>query len=97
MRWWKELSNPALKCNRLGHIERREMRSGMRHTTWDERHRGVCIAFKNERTVCRRCGEQLDAPKEISARDIDSWSAPESFWEQFREHGVWYKDDWHAV
>lgn len=94
MRWWDELQNPALKCERLGHAEVTETQGGMRQPSFQDWRRGVAVRFKEERKVCARCHIELTPPKETEARIIDSWSAPSSIWDTFRAEGRWIDRPW---
>src|ERR1700678_3430183 len=97
MSWLNELISPRLKCARVGHGAQMQFRHGMRKTAWEERHRGVCVSFTSQRTICARCNAELEVPKEINASGVDSWSAPSSIWDEFRASGVWFRDSWSSL
>ncbi len=97
MRWLKELFNPSAKCGRVGHREVRQSQNVMRKTTWEERRMGVCMRVTEERTVCGRCEATLQEPKETKARGVDSWSAPQSVWDEFESTGRYVSRNWRHV
>lgn len=77
MRIFKELFNPKLKCERIGHNPKevnRKIRTGMND-------------YQQVAIVCRRCREMV---KEISREHLMTWtsvSMPTDLWDEIRDKG----------
>jgi len=87
MRFWNELRNPALKCERVGHKHMMRSRTGM---VWSE-GRYVADRVEQERDWCPRCGVAHEDWRDISRTGISSWSAPSDVMREFEKTGeYWY-------
>ena len=62
MRWWRELRNPKLKCDCLGH-KQQAWRRKVRRSAYG--FNTVAEDWLQERTECSRCGEVLSPWKDI--------------------------------
>jgi hypothetical protein len=88
MRFLRELSLPALKCERLGHRERRTWRRGY-VLPGDRDWRAVAVKVRQERCDCARCGVELAAWSETDRSSIQSFTAPESTWDRVKAGDYW--------
>jgi hypothetical protein len=83
-RFFKELFNSSLKCDRLGHkIKTSEIRIRKRSDGY-----GVCTDFKAKKDCCIRCRKlhsELYDLKELTT--YTSVSMPLSYWDDIREQG----------
>ena len=83
-RFFKELFNNSLKCERLGHkIKTSEIRIRKRSDGY-----GICTDFKAKKDYCTRCGNyhpELYELKELTT--YTSVSMPSSYWDSIRENG----------
>ena len=88
MRFWIELRNPALKCERVGHKTETQTRSGMVRS---DRYRFVADKVHQEREWCPRCGIAHTDWRDTSRTGISSWSAPSEIMREFERTGEhWY-------
>lgn len=83
-RFFKELFNKSLKCDRLGHkIKTDHIRIRKRSDGY-----GVCTDFKAKKDYCSRCGKHHSNPYELEELDTyTSVSMPSSYWDSIREDG----------
>jgi hypothetical protein len=87
MRFLRELRNPALKCERVGHKHQARTRQGMVRSSG----RYVADSVEQERDWCPRCGLAHDEWRDISREGISSWSAPSDVMREFERTGEhWY-------
>lgn len=86
-RWWKELRNPALKCERVGHRTDTRTRNGMVASN------GYYVAdrVEQEREYCSRCGHTHGPWRDISRTGISSWSAPSDVMREFERTGEYWR------
>jgi hypothetical protein len=85
MRWWDELRNPALKCERLGHVMRdREVEVFY----WPGRGIMSCVATEAVEITptCVCCGHTEDMRVEIE-RHLTGLTMPSQQWRQLRREG----------
>lgn len=87
MRFWDELRNPALKCERLGHKNATRSRSGMVRSSG---RRYVADRVEQEREWCPRCGLAHNDWRDTSRTGISSWSAPSSIMREFEKTGEYF-------
>ncbi len=59
MRWFQELVNPALRCERLGHKYRKQETAVYLYPSTDWR-RGVADEATETTEVCRCCGDRSE-------------------------------------
>lgn len=98
-RWRAERRNPALKCERVGHvpvIERREgyvspWREDFKCSIYNRSYRTyVCIGVTQERAACGRCGEASSPWDNIEEEGYNSYSWPSDMAATFRrDREVW--------
>jgi hypothetical protein len=86
MRFWKELRNPALKCERIGHKHATRTRSGM---VWSKGHY-VADRVEQECDWCPRCGIAHGEWRDLSRTGISSWSAPSDVMREFERTGAYW-------
>lgn len=90
MRFFKELFNPALKCERLGHKPVVEWRKGYTNPTssdWD-RYRVVVHRSTQEQVCCARC-KKADPWETVKKEGIHGLTAPQSTWDAINAGGSW--------
>lgn len=86
-RWWKEMREPGLKCDRIGHKAETRTRRGMvRSKSWNY----VADRVEQERLWCPRCGLAHGEWKDISRSGISSWSAPSDVMREFERTGEYW-------
>lgn len=87
LRFWKELRNPALKCERVGHKHATRSRSGM------VRSKSYYVAdrVEQERDWCPRCGVAHGPWSDISRTGISSWLAPSEVMREFERTGEYWR------
>jgi hypothetical protein len=83
-RFFKELFNKSLKCERLGHkIKTLKIRIRKRSDGY-----GICTDFKAKKDYCERCGKFHTEPYELKElTTYTSVSMPNSSWDSSREKG----------
>jgi hypothetical protein len=91
IRWWNELRDPRLKCERLGHYDRIETRRIM-VTPARSRELGHptlrCVAVVLKRVVrrCSCCGK-TEVLRHIYDHAVQSLSLPDPDWNQLSTTG----------
>jgi len=86
MRFWNELRNPKLKCERVGHKRQTRTRNGMVRSNY---YVADCVEQKRE--WCPRCGLAHGGWEDVSRTGISSWSAPSEVMREFERTGEhWY-------
>jgi hypothetical protein len=92
VRWWSELRNPALRCERVGHDRAGEWRRGYMpgRGGWMG---GVAVRVRHEREVCKRCGVETEPwrPVEGQSKTISSLTTSEDNWDKIGAGGWWYE------
>ncbi len=87
-RWWTELWNPSLKCERLSeHAITTKSVHGYRLPTRNER--GVAVGLSGRIKVCKRCGFLEDA-EHFNERKIDSLELDSDTWTRLKRMKVVY-------
>ena len=86
MRWIKELFNPTLKCQRLGHQHSTETIDGFSRPPIDDR-RNVVVKAKKIPDSCRRCGIIHSTEIEKSWKGFNSVSWPSYMWDELEKEG----------
>ena len=83
-RFFKEIFNKSLKCERLGHeIKTSEIRIRKRSDGY-----GICTDFKAKKDRCSRCGNYHPEPYDLKElTTYTSVSMPSSYWDSIRENG----------
>lgn len=94
MRWIREMQNPALKCERLGHRLAVLWRKGLVHPHRSTRWRSVADKVTQEKVACLRCGQDQTDWVVVKRSTIQSLSAPQSTYDAMDEGGSW---DEHGV
>ncbi len=83
MRWWKELRDPALKCERVGHKYKDSTRRIRREV---HEHRIVCRDYEQQIRTCSRCGHRMI----LGEKEVDWYTGvtmPQSMWDEIRSKG----------
>lgn len=80
-RFLKELKDPSLKCERVGHNLREYTRRGY----YEGGFMSVVTQVVQTTNRCERCGCQTEW-KTTSQSGIRSFSAPEKLWIEIRKH-----------
>lgn len=90
-RWWREMREPKLKCERLGHKRKTYRREGIvKPGTFD--FGVVALSVLEECSVCHRCGDHSGWNR-IKERGISSLSMPISDMNKLDETGaVWTRN-----
>lgn len=93
MRWLKELRNPKLKCERVGHREGLEFRKGYRKPDFNrhEYRYYVCVAVTEEREACLRCHAPLSAWALRDRNGLTGYSWPKDMADQFEKAGEYWQ------
>ena len=86
MRFWRELRNPELKCERLGHKRETRTRRGMVLSN----SRYVADRVEQECEWCPRCGVTHNPWRDVSRVGISSWSAPSEVMREFERTGEYW-------
>lgn len=85
MRWIREFFRPALKCERLGHSPRPEVR---RIAVAGGGFRRVMTLYDESWSVCSVCGEKQPIPESrIEVDGFQSVSMPSEDFEKLRKDG----------
>lgn len=96
LRWWRELRNPKLKCDRIGHDEEFRIQKVRREPTGFS-FRTVAEDAIRERKVCRRCHAVLSEWED--AEIVDRWNGvtmPTEDWATMKENGVLVMASWRS-
>lgn len=84
-RWFKERRNPGLKCERVGHDEKTEVRRGYTTSKW-----GVADQVYQTRQKCLRCGKGLTEWTEKDRITISNLTIDAEEWRILRQDGeIW--------
>lgn len=96
MRWFREMRQPALKCERLGHDVAVETRTGW---TSSESWSHVMDKVRQERRACRRCGAILGDWVTVDRDGFHSVSWPTSMWDEYYANGNerWTNHGWRSL
>lgn len=92
-RWLRERRNPALKCERLGHIPADEIRQGYKPPTWY----GVADYVEETRKACSRCSVALGEWKRTDWGNVASLRMPDECWRVLRKDGVFWMRGGHRT
>lgn len=85
MKWIKELFNPALKCERVGHTPKTET---VRYRKRANDGLTICNDYKAKRDRCSRCGTTLtDFYDEKKTNGYTGVSMPTDYWEEMKTKG----------
>lgn len=87
MRFFKELFNRSLKCERVGHKPRAVKRTGFVRPEGAFRHRIVAEKVRQCRVICSRCKTPLSEWDERSRSPIHSLKMEEDRWEELEDTG----------
>lgn len=93
IRFFKELFNRPLKCERVGHLPNIEERSGIRKNTETRVARWRYESVRQRRHVCRRCKTVLSEWEDYNYNYLSSLTMPTSDWDELDVHG----EVWHSV
>lgn len=85
--WLKELFDPAVKCERVGHKTRTLTRKTIRWPSESWR-RGVADKCKEKLVKCRRCGEVLVDWEVTDRVGLHSLEMNSGMWDNLKEHGL---------
>ena len=85
MRWWRELKDPGLKCERVGH-DPREERTAVFLYPPEHWSRAVADRAVEVETRCRRCRKLFDS-KIVERSGIHGLTMPSDRWERLRTNG----------
>jgi len=88
MRFFDEWKNPALKCERVGHIAETKQRRGF---TWSGKYGCVADSVSQRRAVCRTCGKELSEWEDTHRSGLNGLSMPSEHMRILDEHGEFWK------
>lgn len=88
-RWLRELRNPSLKCERIGHRPVEQVRHGYGYpcrvgSGWLG---GVADRITEERTRCTRCGAEIEAWHETDWGILSGLSMSSESWRLLKRDG----------
>jgi hypothetical protein len=94
MRWWDEMRNPSLKCERAGHKLGVEFRKGYRRPDYERgEHRNyVCMGVSEERAACVRCRLPFSPWLEKSRDGFTGFSWPADQASIFNANGEYWTE-----
>jgi hypothetical protein len=85
MRWLKELLDPALKCQRVGHSPRHQTRGVYERPKYS--YRAVADNVLEQKCACGRCGHVVEDWHEVDRTPLDGLTMPDDLWRKFRADG----------
>lgn len=92
MRFWQELRNPKLKCERVGHKNVTQWRQGYMKPHWNDWDYRITVVNRvyQERRCCLRCGDASEW-KITKKTGLNGLTASTQTWDQIDAGGHFFE------